>query len=347
MPEENSTVLITGGAGFFGSLLKQHLLDKGYRCVSVDRVGDESRHERLTSVRGDICDRVLMEGLFGQHRFACVFHIAAILAHDKENKRILWASNVDATALLAELCECHGTPKIVFTSSNCLWAKNFGREVTEEDIPEPIEIYGRSKLEGEKILLAHKGKLTSAIIRCPTIIDAGRLGLLTILFDFIREGRKVWAVGGGTNRYQFIYAPDLIDACVKAMRHPETEVFNIGSDHVESLGDVYRYVIRTSGTKARVCSLPRQPTLWLMRLCYVLGLSPLGPYHYKMIAEDFIFDTRKIKAALGWKPTLTNGEMMWRAYEYYVKNLNAFSAQSSAHRKPASMGLIRLLKWLS
>ena len=80
-----------------------------------------------------------------------------------------------------------------------------------------------------------------------------------------------------------------------------------------------------------------------------LRISPLGPYHYKMIAEDFIFDTRKIKGNLGWQPTLTNEEMLWRAYEYYAGNRREIEARKdvSAHRKAASMGVIRLLKWVS
>lgn len=344
------TVLITGGAGFFGSILKLRLLKEGYRCISIDLVQDEFSHENLISIQGDISDRVLMKKLFSEHTFHCVFHIAAILAHDKEHKDILWASNVDATLLLHELCEKRSVNKIIFTSSNCLWAQNFSYPVPETEMPSPVEIYGKSKLEGEKILLKSDGGVNSVIFRCPTIVDSGRLGLLTILFDFIREGRKVWAVGGGQNRYQFIYAGDLVDACLKAMTYSHTDIFNIGSDNVPTLSEVYQKVIDHSGTSARVASLPKWPILPLMKYAYWLGLSPLGPYHYKMIAEDFVFDTKKIKSSLQWNPTLTNGEMLSKAYDYYVKerdNLKQDNEGRSAHKKPASMGIIRLLKWLS
>jgi UDP-glucose 4-epimerase len=344
------TVLITGGAGFFGSILKERLLAEGYQCVSIDLVKDDDSHERLTSIQGDINDPSLMEKLFTQHRFTCVFHIAAILAHDKEHRSILWASNVDATRLLHRLCDQHQVNKIIFTSSNCLWARNFSYAVPESEPPHPIEIYGRSKEEGEKILMEPGTNVRSVIFRCPTIVDSGRLGLLTILFDFIREGRKVWAVGGGHNRYQFIYAGDLVDACLKAMEHPGNDIFNIGSDHVPPLKEVYQQVIDHAGTTARVAPLPRWPILSIMKYAYWLGLSPLGPYHYKMIAEDFVFDTTKIKQSLHWQPTHTNGQMLSKAYDYYVRQrdqLNSRDTQRSAHKKPASMGVIRLLKWLS
>jgi hypothetical protein len=98
-----------------------------------------------------------------------------------------------------------------------------------------------------------------------------------------------------------------------------------------------------------VRSLPEGPTIAAMKLAHKLHLSPLGPYHYKMIAESFTFDTTRIKERLGWQPTLTNEEMLLRAYTYYSKNRAEINGRSdvSAHRKPASMGVIRVLKWLS
>ena len=80
-----------------------------------------------------------------------------------------------------------------------------------------------------------------------------------------------------------------------------------------------------------------------------LGLSPLGPYHYKMIAEDFSFDISKIKRELDWTPTLTNEEMLFRAYSYYRENRDEIGNRTnvSAHKQSAKMGVIRLLKWVS
>ena len=86
-----------------------------------------------------------------------------------------------------------------------------------------------------------------------------------------------------------------------------------------------------------------------MKLAYALGVSPLGPYQYKMIAENFVFDTSKIKEKLHWKPSTTNEEMLWKAYEYYHAHRDMLEARTdvSAHKQPAKMGIIRILKWLS
>lgn len=344
-------ILLTGGAGFFGELLKKELLAKGYECVSIDLEKDTVKHPRLTSIQGDIRDMDTLEAIAQIHKFDAIFHVAAILAHAVKDKNFLWTSNVDGTRNIAELAHKHKIPKVVFTSSNCLWGESFERPVREDDPPKPVEIYGQSKWEGEKILLdkKYRNSFDAVIFRCPTIIDAGRLGLLAILFEFIDENRKVWVVGGGSNRYQFIYAADLISAFVKALDYKKTAVFNIGSDDVPTFREAYDYVIQKSGGKARVANFPRSIAIPLMQLAYALKLSPLGPYQYKMIAESFVFDTANIKKELKWKPTLTNQDMLYKAYKYYHDNIGDIKGRTdvSAHKQAAKMGVIRVLKWIS
>jgi nucleoside-diphosphate-sugar epimerase len=123
----------------------------------------------------------------------------------------------------------------------------------------------------------------------------------------------------------------------------------VGSHNVKLLRDVYQAVIDAAGSASRVRSLPLRPTLAAMRLSHRLGVSPLGPYHYRMIAEDFMFDTTKIQERLGWRPTLTNEEMLVQAYHYYETRREEIHQREnvSAHSKAAPMGVIRLLKWVS
>jgi len=342
-------VLITGGSGFFGEILLRRLLAENMQCVNIDLEKSVLNHPHLVNIQGDIRDRSTLKGIFSGQNISAVFHCAAILAHAVKDKNFLWTSNVDGTRQVAEMAKEYEVPKVIFTSSNCLWGEDFNRPIREDDPPKPIEIYGKSKWEGEKILLDYSKYFDSVIIRCPTIIEEGRLGLLAILFQFIDEGRKVWVVGGGSNVYQFIYAQDLVDACIKAMDYKKTDIFNIGSDHVRTIRSIYEYVIQKAKTGARVASLPKGPTLQMMKLAYILKMSPLGPYQYKMIAANFMFDTSKIKQVLNWKPTLTNEEMLCRSYEYFHKNREEILNRKrvSAHKQAAEMGIIRVLKWFS
>ncbi len=130
--------------------------------------------------------------------------------------------------------------------------------MTESDTPHPVETYGLSKWEGEKILSRYAKDFNAISIRCPTIIDSGRLGLLAILFEFIKEGRRVWTVGQGSNRYQFIYAQDLASAAIAAMSHGGSALFNIGSDNVQSVREIYQYVIERANSSSRVAALPKR-----------------------------------------------------------------------------------------
>ncbi|SNT32040.1 Nucleoside-diphosphate-sugar epimerase [Granulicella rosea] len=341
-------VLVTGGSGFFGGILKRRLLAAGYAVVNIDLVADVDTLPNLVSHQGDIRDAALLARVFADGQFEAVFHCAAMLAHDTISEDELWSSNVDGTRRIAEACRAAGVSRLVFISSNCLWASNLGHEVAEDEPPAPVELYGRSKLEGERVL-AEFPDLAVVTIRCPTIIDGGRLGLLAILFEFILDGKRVWVVGDGQNRYQFIYAQDLATACIQTLGYEGSDLFHIGSENVVSLRRVYEAIIAAAGTKARVAELPKAPTIAAMKLAHTLRISPLGPYHYRMIAEDFIFDTRRIRERLGWRPTLTNEQMMVEAFRYYAAGRKEIHARTdvSAHSKPAAMGVIRLLKWIS
>ena len=64
---------------------------------------------------------------------------------------------------------------------------------------------------------------------------------------------------------------------------------------------------------------------------------------------EFVFDTTRIRTQLGWTPTVTNEEMMIRAYQYYAENRKEIHARTeiSAHSRPTSMSIIRMLKWFS
>jgi UDP-glucose 4-epimerase len=339
-------VLVIGGAGYFGSLLRSTLVGNGIRCLVFDRLAAPILADSPSMV-GDIRRAEDLNRCSEFGPFDVVYHVAAELAHDVKSMQGLWESNVTGTRNIAEWCVRNHCKKLVFTSSNCLWARGYARPILETDTPDPVETYGKSKWEGEKILQQFAGTLHSSILRCPTIISAGRIGLLGILFEFIQENRRVYTVGRGDNRYQFIYGPDLAEACMRVAEEPSTDIYNVGSDRVGSLREVFAEVIQSAGSRSRLVATPKALVLFLMRLAHHLKISPLGPYHYRMIAENFCFDTRKLKDRFGWAPTLSNGEMLSEAYHAYVKSMaEGSNTLKSAHQRSAAMGIIRLVKWL-
>src|ERR1017187_10659291 len=109
--------LVTGGAGLFGGILASTLLAEGAEVLSMDLVPDTARHPALPSLQADIRDEQAMRAIFSAHRFDGVFHIAAMLAHGRMSRELLWTSNVDGTGVIARCAREAGIKKLVFTSS--------------------------------------------------------------------------------------------------------------------------------------------------------------------------------------------------------------------------------------
>jgi len=340
--------LVTGGAGYFGGVLARHLADRGIEVVSVDRLADPEPDARVVYERADLRDpAAVARVLASRGPFDAVFHCAALMGHEAPRREDLWSSNVDATRVLAEASIAAGVRKIVYTSSICVFGRSYADPVGEDEPTCPVEDYGRSKLEGERVLASYGGRIDADALRCPTIVSAGRLGLLAILFEFVREGRKVYVVGDGSNRYSFVYARDLADACLLSSRAPGSHVYHVGSDAVRPLREVYAAVIDEAGSGSRLVSLPEKPAIALLSVLHRLGLSPLGPYHSRLIAGTFVFDASRIKRDLGWRPTLTNDAMLREAYRYFASSDTSRRETLSAHRQGAKMGILKVVKWLS
>jgi UDP-glucose 4-epimerase len=104
--------LVTGGAGFFGGILANRLLADGAEVVSVDLVPNAASHRALTSLQQDIRDEPAMRAIFSAHRFDGVFHIAAMLAHGRMDRKLLWTSNVDGTGVIARCAREAGVKKL-------------------------------------------------------------------------------------------------------------------------------------------------------------------------------------------------------------------------------------------
>jgi UDP-glucose 4-epimerase len=340
-------ILVSGASGFFGEILCKFLTESGHAVHGID-ILPQRQTTSFTFSQVDIRNQSALSEVFDLIKPEAVVHAAAVLAHERPGKDELWSSNVEGTKIICEAAKQAGCDSLVFLSSNCLWAEEFDQPVTETEPPNPIELYGQSKWEGEKIVQSFNSSLKTTIFRSPTIVSAGRLGLLGILFQFIEEGRRVYIVGRGTNRYQFIYAHDYCRAILSALEKQLSGTYNVGSYDVPTMADSYQYVINEANSGARLVHLPRNLTIFLLRLLHILRLSPLGPYQYRMIASSFQFDVSKLQRDTGWQPLLTNNDMLLEAFNYYKENKAlSLDQTASAHNRVARGGLLDLIRRLS
>lgn len=339
-------VLVTGGAGFFGGILKRHLLRHRYQVTSIDCAPDKNWHPHLTKITGDLRDPWLLNSVFHRSRYDAVFHCAAVVPRGKFSEEDLWTSNVDGTRKIAKASSDAGIPKLIFTSTSCLWSGVHG--VREDDPPEPSDLYGESKLAAEHALSEFSRRMELVILRSPLIVDRMPTGLLAVLFDFIHDGKIVWMIGEGGNRYQLVCAEDLVSACMAALRPGVSGIFHVGDPGVKPLRELWQAVISAASTGSTIRSLPEKAARKVLRLASRFGLVALGPYESRMLDEDFFFDTKKARERLGWHPTLNVEQVLVQAYRAYTSRRDDTRqpGTAAAWTRPASLGVFRLLKWV-
>lgn len=339
--------LVTGGAGYFGETLVRRLVAGGRRVRVFDLNAAEDAPEGVESVRGDIRDAEAV-------RRACegaevVYHnVAQVpLAKDRE---LFDSVNVGGVRVLLDAIRATGVRKLVHTSSSAVFGVPERNPVDDSVRPRPMEPYGRAKREGELLVeeAARRGEVDATIVRPRTVLGHGRLGIFQILFEWIRQGRNVFTLGRGDNRYQFVHADDLAEACVLAAARPGFAVYNIGAEEFGTMRQALESLVAHAGTKTRVKSLPMGPTVLAMKATSALGLSPLGPYHWLMYGRDMYFDLERPKRELGWGAKWSNDAMFRESYDWYVANREAILARKDAskHRSAVNEGILALLRWL-
>jgi len=336
-------ILVTGSAGYFGGLVARSLLAQGHEVCGIDRLPHPSS-DAFPTVVADVRDRSAVDKAFRTFRPDAVVHAAAVLAHERPSREDLWGSNVDGTQMLVEAATTVSVRQFVFISTNCLWGTDLGRPVTTGDAPNPVEIYGESKVAAEKVLSRFTDHLAVTIFRSPTIVSSGRLGLLGLLFQFIEEDRKIPVVGDGKNRYQFVYGPDYANAIGLALSTTASGTFNVGSHSVPTVAEMYEALISQADSGSRLLHVPQAPTVLALRLLHALRLSPLGPYQYNMLGASFEFDISETCSQLGWKPTKTNTEMLTEAFTFYRTGAMSSGDEISAHSRVAASGILGLLR---
>jgi nucleoside-diphosphate-sugar epimerase len=339
--------LVTGGNGYFGSLLVRHL-DRcdDVRIFDVDVTGVETGRpggRTVEVVHGDIRDRrQVRDAVDGVD---VVYHnVAQVpLAHDPE---LLRSVNVDGTANLLAACADAGVGKIVHTSSSAVFGVPERNPVLPTTVPRPQEPYGHAKLAAEwACLAAAAGGLDVSIVRPRTILGHGRLGIFGILFEWIADGADPFVLGSGANRYQFVHADDLARACILAAGCAGPGVFNVGTDRFGTMREALEALGRHAGRDVTVRSLPARPAAWAMRATAAARLTPFAPYHWLMYARSMWFDIQHVRDRLGWTPQWSTDEMMAQSYDWFVAHRHdAGAAPSSPHRRVARSGVLDVLK---
>ena len=290
MSPTNSTILVTGGAGYIGSHTVLALQRAGYEVVILDNLvhGHQDIAEGVLQAKlviGDTSDRLLLDRLFKTYDFAGVMHFAAYayVGESVGNPEKYYHNNVIGTLTLLQAMRAASVDTFVFSSTCATYGVPNTVPIPENHPQQPINPYGASKLMVERILedfdTAYNFK--SVILRYFNAAGADPTGLLgedhtpeTHLIPLVlmtamgqRESVSIFGTDyptvDGTCIRDYIHVSDLADAHVLALeyllRGGSTDVFNLGNGNGFSVREVIETAKAVTGEKIKVVECARRP----------------------------------------------------------------------------------------
>ena len=169
-------ILLTGGAGYLGSTLARHLLERGHYVRVLDKLifGDESIKElsnnpRFQLHKGDI--RHVEDITSAMKDTDAVIDLAAIVGVPacEKNGDASIETNYWATKLLAQVAVSNGIRRFLFASTCSVYGESQGSTVTESATTQPLSLYAETKLHSEQALLGVQGDFEPVVLRLSTL----------------------------------------------------------------------------------------------------------------------------------------------------------------------------------
>jgi len=259
-------VLVTGGAGYIGSLLTSELLRQNYRITLLDSLlfGGESilpfmSHPKFRFIKADVTEpRVIRDAVkkdWGKPD--AVVHLAGIVgfpACQAVGRHVAWKYNVDATKLAFEQSADLGVERFVFASTYSNYGlSEDGKPVTEETPLNPQSLYAETKIAAEEYLLAQKDALTAPLLfRFATLYGISpRTRFDLIVNQFVLEAytkRQLIIYQRGYSR-SFVHIRDVVRGVIMGLEAEQSrmrgQVFNLGTDNGNySKNDIVAYVLK-------------------------------------------------------------------------------------------------------
>jgi UDP-glucose 4-epimerase len=314
MPER---VLVTGGAGYIGSVVTAQLLKKGFEVTVLDNLSHGfvgALPAGAALVRADMADRGALDQIFGQRRIDAVLHLAAFIeAGESMQLPEKYFRNNTANALtLLEAVLAHKVQRFVFSSTAALYGTPERTPIEETDPLHPTNAYGESKLLVERMLAwFHRiHGLRYASLRYFNASGAeGEQGedhhpeshLIPVALEVALGKREHLSIYGtdyptpdGTCVRDYIHVSDLASAhllVLDALREKDKLVYNLGNGRGFSVREVVDTVRRVTGHP-----IPARE----------VGRRPGDP-------AVLVASSEKIKHELGWKPRYPGLEAIVRS----------------------------------
>src|SRR3984957_18182407 len=260
------TSLVTGGAGFMGSHVAEHLLRLGHDVVVLDDLSGGFRDNvpsKATFVEGSILDHDLINQLFDRHGFDYVYHLAAYAAEGLSHfiKRFNYNNNLIGSVNLVNAAVNHNVKCFVFTSSIAVYGA--GQSPMSEDmIPIPEDSYGISKLAVEQELrVSHEMFGLDYIVFRPHNVYGERQNIgdryrnvVGIFMNQLLRGEPMTIFGDGLQQRAFTHIDDVapIIAASVDVGGARNQVFNVGADVPHTVNVLAEVVAEAMGKRCEI-----------------------------------------------------------------------------------------------
>jgi nucleoside-diphosphate-sugar epimerase len=243
-------ILITGGAGYIGSLLTGELLRLGWRVTVVDDLlfGGESlagylRHPNFRFIKADVTEpRAVKAALPRDWQIpAVLIHLAAIVgfpACQAVGRQVAWRYNVESTQQVYDQADELGIPRLIFASTYSNYGLSpDGEPVTEASPLTPQSLYAETKIAAEEQLLSRSGGCAPLVFRFATLYGISpRTRFDLIVNQFVLDAwteRKLLIYQRGYSR-SFVHVFDAVRAIILGLEAPlekiRGQVFNVGTE---------------------------------------------------------------------------------------------------------------------
>lgn len=235
-------ILVTGGAGYIGSILVPMLLSEGHEVIVLDNfmynqnsLLDCCNNKKLIVVRGDTRDERLIDRIFKDyHPVEYVFPLAAIVgapACDKDPINST-ATNVGGVTKVLQRRSGKFTPKVIFPNTNSGYG--IGQDsayCTEESPLNPISLYGRQKVETEKLVLEAGNAIVLRLATVFGISPRMRLDLMVNDFVYRAVNDKYLILFEGHSKRNYVHVRDVARTfmhCMEKFEVMNNQVYNLG-----------------------------------------------------------------------------------------------------------------------
>lgn len=306
-------VLVTGATGFIGSRLCLAAMQRGHRVRAFGQENQPAEAANARSLRSagaelhlaSVTDRAAVARAVSG--VDTVIHLAAAQHEANVPDQRFWDVNVQGTRTVVEAAIEAGVTRFVHGSTIGVFGGRPGVTVHEDSPLEPTNIYGRTKLEGERIVLSQRDRIEVLIARISETYGPGDRRLLK-LFRGLRKGR-FFLVGDGANLHHPIFIDDLLEGLLLSATVPAESgaTFVLAGRDSVATREMVGSVARALGTTPPSLRLPL-PLLWGSAALMEGMFRPLGiqpPLHRRRMnffVTSFSFSGEAARRHIGFEP---------------------------------------------